>query len=107
MCHQSVQISRLNEIVVGMLVLVSTDNSGCVEWRKSSFRFEGECRSGGVGEVVGGGTTVTINCHWAVALAVGNAAAGCVGTVDRDLLVVDSETVTMGVRVTEQTTYKN
>ena len=53
------------------------------------------------GEIVGPGALV-VECHVAVTLEVGNSVFGP-GGVDRKLLVVDADTVAVGVRVGKQT----
>ena len=55
-----------------------------------------------VGEVVGGVGLVAVDTHRAVTLVVLD--PGAVGAVDRDLVVVGSQAVTMGVWVGEETT---
>lgn len=59
----------------------------------------------GVGFVVGGRTLVAVDYHGTITLTVTNSRS--VRAVDGDLLVVDTQTVTVGIRVREETTLEH
>ena len=91
--------SGLGEVAVGVGGSVSLDQA------TNSEGAQGEAlvlngSSEAVGFVVGGGSLVAINAHGAVSLVVGH--SGSEGAVNGDLVIVGSESVSVGVGVGEE-----
>jgi hypothetical protein len=93
------QSSRLREIVVRDLVHKRQRMRSPLFMgfgRRSLLELDGTVRR----NVVGVGTVITVDGHGTVTLEVED---GATGLVDRDLLVIRSETVTVGIGVGEET----
>lgn len=95
------ELTRL--LVVVVLVGVGSARDTALHWvlvPRVSLLLDGATQ--GVGLIVGGGTEVSVHAHGTVTDVVG-AHASAVGAVNGDLVVVGAQTVTMGVRVVQQT----
>lgn len=95
----SEQGSGLSEVAVGVGGSVSLDQSADSEGAQGeALVLDGASEA--VGLVVGGGSLVAINAHRAVSLVVGD--SGSERAVDGDLVIVGSESVSVGVGVGEE-----
>ena len=95
----SVQGSGLGEITVGVGGSVSLDQAANSEGAQcEALVLDGASEA--VGLVVRGGSLVAIHVHGAVSLVVGH--SGSEGAVDGDLVIVGSESMSVGVGVGEE-----
>jgi len=95
----SVKGSWLGEIAVGVLLRISLNQTGNLE-RSLSVLLILEGSTEAVRFVVGSGSLVSINNHETISDTVGDSSS--VGAVDGDLVVVSTESVSVGIRVGEK-----
>ena len=102
--HLVVECSDLLEIIVGVGILESSSMLSYLDLGLGVLGV-GSWTSSGVGLVVHRGTAVTINSALAVSLVVVDLRS--VGVVDGHLIVVSTESMSMGVGVREQSSLEH
>lgn len=96
--------SGLSEVAVGVAGLISLDETSDLLGR-GLILLSGGGSTEGVGLVVGSASLISIDDHEAVSDSVGDSCSE--GAVDRDLVVVASESVSVGIDVREQSSLEH
>lgn len=100
----SEQGTGLREVVVGVSGFETADQTSNSLGGELGFGSHLVTVEGG-GFVVNFGSLVTVDVHGTITLVVGDSSS--VGAVDGDLVVVGTESVSVGIRIREETTLEH